>query len=272
MKKRKIIVGLLALGLFGGLATLGSTAITPDAAYANIDETATTQPEKKKPEKYGGVFNGVSEGDLDYVKAEPSKATSELTEVDEYYSNMPTNMKYPEFNGYSNFSFNPDTKPISRAGSDIVDEFIELLQVNSLYSETGRYSDNENPGRYILGVDASTRKAASVDLLGLAQDIQRKTGVKTLVYTVNHYTTRDLPGKNVLMFSDHADIAKEVQELDGAAKKPALADDSVKKKTTSEAKKDSKEDDSVNGFIPLVIIMISVAIVFALVVITTTRY
>jgi len=270
MKKRKIIVGLLALGLFGGIATLGSTAITPDAAYANTDEAAT-QPEKKKPEKYGGVFNGISEGDLDYVKAEPNETTSELTEVDEYYSNMPTDVRYPEFNGYSNFSFNPDTKPISRAGSDIVDEFIELLQVNSLYSETGRYSDNENPERYILGVDASTREAASVDLLGLAQDIQRKTGVKTLVYTVNHYTTRDLPGKNVLMFSDHADIAKEVQELDGASKKTALADDSVKKKTTSEAKKDSKEDDRDSGIFTYIIIMLAAATIFG-VGINITRY
>lgn len=168
--------------------------------------------------------------DSEYTPARPKKETSTKDESDGGNSEIElsreelVNVQYPAFytksagngrRGYGAvnvYSYNPNTHPLVKLDQKYVDQYIKKLEQCHEYDETSGYCFNDDTSRYILGVDTSTFEASKFDLLRFAQDIEKTSGKKTIVYTQNHYSTSGdkITTNQILMFSDHIKLAEEL--------------------------------------------------------------
>jgi len=196
------------------------------SAYA----TESIDPDQETHSSSETLFTS-DNADSEYTPARPKKETSTKNEFDGKDSEIElsreelVNVQYPAFyaksaengrrGGYSIinvYSYNPNIHPLVKLDQKYVDQYIEKLEQCHEYDETNGYCFNDDTSRYILGVDTSTFEASKFDLLKFAQDIEKTSGKKTIVYTQKHYSTSGDKTTNnqILMFSDHIELAEEL--------------------------------------------------------------
>lgn len=207
-RKPLLLLGVLSLLAVSFSPLFTSSAYATDSAFGG-DEQVETPPSETTPlvEDHKTLLTQVSDSE-NYVPASPKiQPDVKATEATDYTA--PQNVSYPEFEGYKEYSLNPNTKPLTKASPEIVNSYITKLSECNNFSEMKTDCTSSESQRYFLELDTSDPVAATVDLMALAQDIEAKSGVQTLVYTSNHLTTNAVEVSQTLIFSDHIELARE---------------------------------------------------------------